>query len=96
MHSSANVGLIPGRGIDPKLMDVVGYPHSVINGTAASNSKGLPESQAEKDFWQQQCRGDQAFFKGSNGETAKQMHCDSELLRVWSNCRTTEAWFQAS
>lgn len=45
MHSLANVGLIPGRRIDPKLMDVVGYPHSVINGTIASNSEDLPESQ---------------------------------------------------
>lgn len=71
MHSSANVGLIPGRGIDPKLMDVVSYPHSVINGTTASNSEDLPESQSEKDFWQQRRRDDQAFFKGSNGETAK-------------------------
>lgn len=52
MHSSANVGLIPGRGIDPKLMDVVSYPHSVINRTIASNSEDLPESQTEKDFWQ--------------------------------------------
>lgn len=62
----------PKRGTDTKLMDIVSYPHSEINGSMASNLEGLPESQSDKDFWQQQCWDDQTFLKGSKVETAKQ------------------------
>lgn len=65
----------PGQGVDPKLRDV-SYPHSEINGIIASYSEGLPEGKTDNDFWQQQCRDDQAFLKGKWGD------CKTELVRL--------------
>ena len=92
IHSSANVGLIPGRGTDSKLIDVVIYPHSDTDGTGVSNFEVLPESKTEKDIWKQQCRDGQAFLKRSHRETAKQKCWGSKRLRVLGNHRTTEVW----
>lgn len=84
--------MIPGRGIDPKLMDVVSYPHSEINGTIASNFEGLPESKTEKRLWAATMQERPVFFlKAATGILQNKTTEDSKWLRVSGNCRTTEA-----
>ena len=56
----------PEKAVDPKLMDIVSYPQSEINGIISISLKVLPEGKSNSDYWHQQCWDDPAFLKGSS------------------------------